>query len=76
MNLASRAEALFTSSLQPSQHPSVTQIVTAIRSSLREHGGSGGCAGACAAEFGEHPETASARMRWALAAVAILSAAA
>jgi hypothetical protein len=28
-----------------------------------------GCAGACAGEFGEHPDTARDRMRWALATV-------
>jgi hypothetical protein len=70
MTLATSAEALFISSLQPSQHPSRDQIVAAIRVSLREHGGVKGCAGEAAAEYGEHPETSVSRMRWALAAVA------
>jgi hypothetical protein len=70
MLLATKAEALFISSLQPSQHPTSEQVVTAIRTSLRAHGGAAGCAGACAAEFGDHPETARERMQWALAAVA------
>jgi hypothetical protein len=63
MTLASKAEALFVSSLQPSDHPSVAQIAAAIRASLRQRGGVCGCAGACADAFGEHPDTARDRMR-------------
>lgn len=70
MTLASRAEALFISNLQPSEHPTADQLAAAIRASLRAHGGSRGCAGAFAAEYIEHPETARDRMRWALAAAA------
>ena len=70
MTRTARAEALFTSSLQPSQHPTHDQVVAAIRTSLSEHGGVNGCAGAVAAEYGEHPETSADRMRWALAAAA------
>lgn len=70
MLLATKAEALFISSLQPSQRPTAEQVTAAIRASLRSHGGAGGCAGACAAEFGEHPDTARDRMKWALSAVA------
>jgi hypothetical protein len=73
MTLASRAEALFASSLQPSERPTASQIAAAIRTSLREHGGSCGCAEACAAEYGDHPETARDRMRWALASAAQLT---
>ena len=70
MLLATKAEALFISTLQPSQRPTAEQVTAAIRASLRAHGGAGGCAGACAAEYGEHPDTARDRMKWALAAVA------
>ncbi len=70
MTLASKAEALFISSLQPSQHPTNEQLAAAIRDSLRQHGGVSGCAEAFAAEYGEHPETSRDRMRWALAAAA------
>jgi hypothetical protein len=66
-----RAEALFTSSLQPSQHPTASEIRTAIQLTLRTYHGARGCAAACAAEYGEHPETAVARMRWALAEVGV-----
>jgi hypothetical protein len=70
MTRASRAEALFISSLQPSQHPTREQLVAAIRTSLREHGGVNGCAGEAAAEYGDHPDTSADRMRWALAVAA------
>jgi hypothetical protein len=61
------AEALFVSTLQPSAHPTAEQVTAAIRDSLRRHGGHQGCASVCAAEYGDHPDTAPARMRWALA---------
>ena len=34
--------------------------------------GAAGCAGRVAQEFGDHPETAAVRMRWARTAVAAL----
>jgi hypothetical protein len=52
--------------MQRSDRPTVDQIRDAIAASLRSHGGSDGCAAALAAEYGEHPETARMRMRWAL----------
>jgi hypothetical protein len=61
------AEALFASSLQPSEHPTVEQVTAAVRDSLRRHGGEHGCASVCAAEYGQHPDAAPKRMRWALA---------
>ena len=66
-----RAEALFASLLQPSDLPSAAQIAEAIAASLRSHGGVAGCAAAVAAEYGEHPDVAVARMRWALAVSAL-----
>lgn len=66
MTPAARAEALFVSSVQPSEHPDGSALVSAIDASLRTHGGELGCACECAAEYGEHPETAVERMRWAL----------
>jgi hypothetical protein len=60
-----RAQALFLSYLQPSQEPSTGEIVLAIETSLRRWGPAG-CAAAAAAEYGEHPESAVPRMRWAL----------
>jgi uncharacterized membrane protein len=64
-----RAEAVFVSDLQPSEHPTPGQVAAAALASLRARGGAAGCAAAVAAEYGEHPETAVARMRWALALV-------
>jgi len=70
MTLATRAEALFVSSLQPSDKPGREDVVRAIRSSLHVYGGVRGCAGAFAAEYAEHPDLSAARMRWALSMVA------
>jgi hypothetical protein len=61
-----RAEALFVSPLQPSEHPNAEQVHSAIGASFREYRGATGCAAQCAAEFGDHPEVAVPRMRWAL----------
>jgi hypothetical protein len=63
-----RAEALFASLLQPSDAPTAAQIAEAIAASLRNYGGIAGCAAAVAVEYGDHPDVAVARMRWALAA--------
>ncbi|GAB3534233.1 hypothetical protein [Phytohabitans suffuscus] len=61
-----RAEALFASDLQPSDRPTGAQVARAIHTSLLRRGGPAGCAAVMAAEYGEHPETAALRMRWAL----------
>ena len=66
MNTDSIAEALFSSTLQPSENPTVEQTLAAVDDSLHRHGGTRGCAAACAAEYGDHPEIAPARMRWAV----------
>ena len=60
------ADALFVSVLQRSDEPSVIQVRQAIATAVRVHGGRG-CAQRVAQEFGDHPETAVARMRWARA---------
>jgi hypothetical protein len=62
-----RAEALFVSDLQPSDRPTDAQVARAIHESLLVRGGAAGCAAIMAAEYGEHPEAAALRMRWALA---------
>jgi hypothetical protein len=66
---AARADALFASALQRSDEPSATQVrqaIAAVTGAL----GPAGCAARVAQEYGEHPETAAARMRWARTAVA------
>jgi hypothetical protein len=60
-----RAEALFASSLQVSQEPSALEVRTAVTTTLRRLGVNG-CTARVAGEFGEYPETAAARMGWAL----------
>jgi hypothetical protein len=68
---ALQADALFASALQRSDELSVSQIQRAIAAALDGYGVTG-CAGRVAQEFGDHPETAAVRMRWALAAAAAL----
>ena len=59
-----RREALFASALQPSDTPTADMIAGAITSAIHRFGPRG-CAARMAQEFGDHPETAAARMRWA-----------
>jgi hypothetical protein len=61
---AVRSEALFVSSLQRSDNPSAGQVQQAIARAVKQFG-SRGCAARVAQEFGDHPELAAARMRWA-----------
>jgi hypothetical protein len=68
-NIASFANALFVSTLQPSDQPADEQVEAAIVTSLRTYH-TAGCAARMAAEYGEHPEEAASRMRWALSLVA------
>ena len=65
---AVRAEALFASTLQCSQQPAADEVRCAVAASLRRFG-IRGCAAQVAGEFGDHPETAVGRMRWALETV-------
>ena len=65
---AVRAEALFVSTLQPSGSPSPDQIRRAVAATLQRLGVRG-CAARVAGEFGEHPDTAVARMSWALTTI-------
>jgi hypothetical protein len=64
---AARAGALFLSALQPSGSPTPDQIRRAVTTTLQRLGVLG-CAAQVAGEFGDHPDTAAARMSWALAA--------
>jgi hypothetical protein len=63
-----RAEALFASTLQCSASPSSDQVRRAVATTLRRLGVRG-CAAHMAGEFGDHPDTAAARMIWALAMI-------
>jgi hypothetical protein len=59
-----RAQALFVSDLQPHELPDVEQVRATIAQVIRRYG-LRGCLARVAEEYGEHPETAVARMRWA-----------
>ena len=61
---AVRADALFASTLQQSEEPGVRKVREAVAGAVSEFGGRG-CAERVAQEFGDHPEIAVARMRWA-----------
>ena len=61
-----QADALFASRLQRCDEPSAGQVRQAIATAVREFGYSG-CAARVAQEFGDYPETAVIRMRWARA---------
>jgi hypothetical protein len=65
---AARTEALFLSTLQPSGWPSPDQVRRAVTTTLQRLGVRG-CAAQVAGEFCDHPDTAVARMSWALATI-------
>ncbi len=62
---AVRAEALFASTVQASEAPAGDRVRDAVTATLGRIGELG-CAVQVAGEFGEHPETAAARMGWAI----------
>lgn len=62
---AARAAALFVSDLSVAQQPTSAEVTAAIRHALRSHGGSRACAADVAAAYGDYPELAAPRMRWA-----------
>jgi hypothetical protein len=61
---ALQASALFASALQYSDEPSASQIRQAVAAAISAFGHPG-CAERAAQEFGDHPEIAVIRMRWA-----------
>ena len=67
-----RADALFASPLQRSEAPSPAQVRQAIAAAVAAFG-IRGCAARVAQAYGEHPETALTRMRWALTTAASAS---
>jgi hypothetical protein len=56
-------EALFASSLQPSDALTAETVAEALASTVRRLGAAG-CSSHMAEEFGNHPEQAADRMRW------------
>jgi len=59
-----RSEAVFASTLQPSDTPTADMIASAISRAMQRLG-TRGCAEKMAQEFGDHPDMATERMRWA-----------
>jgi len=66
---AARAAALFASGLPCRCPPGGAAVEAAISSALAACGGADGCVGVLAAAYGDHPETAVPRMRWARQAI-------
>jgi hypothetical protein len=66
---AARADALFVSVLQRSDRPSAGQVKQAVAAAMDAFGDLG-CAARVAQAYGEDPETAVTRMRWACTTVA------
>lgn len=60
------ADAVFASVLQRSDNPSAGQVRKAIAAAMHAYGGLG-CVQRVAQEYGDHPEVAVDRMRWARA---------
>ena len=58
------ADAVFVSALRRCDEPTEGQVRQAVAAAVRAFG-CAGCAGRVAQEFGDHPETAVIRMRWA-----------
>jgi hypothetical protein len=69
-----RSEALFVSHLQRSQQPTSESIRRVVLDTVGRLG-EAGCAELVAQEFGEHPDCALGRMRWARDAVLLAFAA-
>jgi hypothetical protein len=63
--VTARAAAIFTSHLATGSQPTSPEATAIISAAVRAHGGTRGCAAEVAAAYGERPETAAPRMRWA-----------
>jgi len=64
------AEALFASALPTGSPVTSVEMDAVVEEALRSRGGVGQCAAEMAAVYGESPESAVRRMRWALQLVA------
>jgi hypothetical protein len=69
-----RSEALFASTLQPSDQPTAAQVRAEIERTVRRLGVSG-CVACLAKDFGDTPSCAAMRMLWARRLVADIFAA-
>jgi hypothetical protein len=69
-----RAEALFASTLSACEPHDAAVLRAGIAAAVREYHGVAGCAEVMAERFGQYPETAAERMRWAREAARPLAA--
>jgi hypothetical protein len=60
-----RAESLFASDVSAWTQPTRAEVEAAIKHAVRRYGGIRGCLEQLGAEYGDHPDTAARRMRWA-----------
>jgi hypothetical protein len=67
---AAWAAALFTSDLSALCEHTPIEVAAAIGHAIDAYHGIGGCVAEMAAAYGEHPETATRRMRWARTVIA------
>jgi hypothetical protein len=67
---AARAEALFISNVSAGVTMTREEFKEVVRLAVLRYGGVRGCAAEVAAAYGDHPETAAPRMRWARQVVA------
>lgn len=65
-----RAEALFASTLSACEPHDRAQLKAAIAAAVRDYNGVRGCVAEVAQAYGDHPQQAAERMRWAVGAVA------
>jgi hypothetical protein len=70
--ITEQAYALFASDLSCRTEMTDAGTRAAIQQAIRTCGGTQECATAAAHEYGDHPDTASQRMRWALTTVTAL----
>ena len=69
MLTAARAEALFSSDVPVGEPLNARYLTAVIKDAVHRLGGVRGCAAAVAAVYGDYPEIAVPRMRWALGVV-------
>lgn len=71
--LAARAAALFASDLPTGARPAPATVATVIAAAVHACGGTRGCVAMMAAAYGDYPETAAPRMRWALSVASLMA---
>src|SRR3954463_5969837 len=73
--LAARAAAPFARALPTGPRPGPPPVAAVIAASVHACGGTRGCVALMAAAYGDYPETAAPRMRWALSVASMAPAA-